>query len=46
MNFIIEPIAALPGLLAARKAALALVQKLGDSRRGKQRSRAANPCRS
>ena len=34
MNFIIEPIAALPGLLAARKAALALVQKLGDSLAG------------
>ena len=34
MNFIIEPIAALPGLLAARKAALALVQKLADSLAG------------
>ena len=34
MNFIIEPIAALPSLLAARKAALALVQKLADSLAG------------
>ena len=34
MNFIVEPIAALPGLLASRKAALALVQKLADSLAG------------
>lgn len=31
MNFIVDPIAVLPGLLAAQKAALALVQKLADS---------------
>lgn len=31
MNFIIEPIAQLPGLLASRKAALALVGKLASS---------------
>ena len=34
MNFIVEPVAVLPGLLAARKAALALVQKLADSLAG------------
>ncbi len=34
MNFIVEPVAELPGLLAARKAALALVQKLADSLSG------------
>ncbi len=34
MNFIIEPIAALPGLLAARKAARALIRKLADSLAG------------
>ena len=37
----LSPHARLP--LAARKAALALVQKLADSLMGKLRSRAANP---
>ncbi len=31
MNFMIEPVAALPGLLSARRAALALVDKLADA---------------
>lgn len=34
MNFLVEPLSELPGLLAARKAALALVQKLADSLAG------------
>ena len=34
MNFLVEPLAELPSLLAARKAALALVQKLADSLAG------------
>lgn len=31
MNFLVEPVAALPGALASRRAALALVQKLADN---------------
>ena len=34
MNFLVEPLAELPSLLAARKAALALVQKLADALAG------------
>lgn len=43
MNFIVEPVAVLPGLLAARKAALALVQKLADSLAGQTETKSGQP---